>query len=157
MLEQYPDELVQEAVHETVAESPYPPTPSDICKRIKAMSKLSQDNPEELWAMVCKAASRGIYNAEEEFNKLPVPCQRFIGSREMLKDLALLDSDIFNSVTKGQFMKRIDGLIVQEELRKTLPPELVALAASVADGMRMPVNRIEEQGAAPYWLENKEA
>jgi hypothetical protein len=130
-----PAPIALEAMRRRIRESPYPPAVADVYKRVEAMRGLEKDGPEELWAKLCKAAQRGYYNAREEFAALPEPCQRFCGTPEGLKLLAMMDEELFSTVTRGQFMRRIEMLQTQAEMRSTLPDGLREMAASIGKPM----------------------
>lgn len=42
-----------------------------------------------------------------------------------------MDEEVFNSVTRGQFMRRAQMLATQAEQRRELPPALLEMAAGI--------------------------
>jgi hypothetical protein len=94
VLRDYPGELVAEAARKVVRESPFPPTPADICRRVDAVSHAAkQVFINEAWAKLLKAARRGLYHADQDFPNLPEVCQRFVSSPNGITKLANTDED----------------------------------------------------------------
>ena len=70
---------------------------------IKSMvDELSGGNmtAQEAWAIAAKAAAGSI-----RFEALPEDIRKAIGSKEMLREWGLMDSEIFNSVIYSHFLK----------------------------------------------------
>lgn len=134
MLADYPEKVVMHAVKLHLRESVYVPTPADIVQRIEAMRQVEEDDTEELWAKIVRAACNSAYNAKEMFDALPYPCQRFVGSPQELRNMGQLDEDIFRTVTRGQFMRRAEALKKQEKILRDTPPEILALAQALSGG-----------------------
>lgn len=119
--------IVKHAVKNFVKTSKYAPTIAGIQEQIDLIT--SESMTVDLWGKMHKAISNGIYGANEEFEKLPPECKRFLGSSEALKDLAQCESGTINTVVKGQFMKRIDELQKHENVQSGIPAELRAVIA----------------------------
>lgn len=120
--------LVTVAVKELINSFQYPPTIADVKNKMYSLTN-NEKTPSELWDRLQKAISRGIYHSEEEFEKLPDEVKEFIRSPKQLKELAMMDSDVVHSVTKGQFLKQIE--IIQQrtvEKKKMLPQNKKILA-----------------------------
>lgn len=110
-----------------------PPTVADIRKQIDLIKH--PETETDLWALIKKAASNGIYGAEEEFEKLPEECKSFIGSPASLRELAQCDVGTMDTVVKGQFLKRVESIQEHQAVQNGLPMEVrQALAKS---SMRM--------------------
>lgn len=114
--------LVTVAVKELINSFQYPPTIADIKNKIYNLTN-EEKTPSELWDRLQKAISRGIYHSEEEFEKLPEEVKEFIRSPKQLKELAMMDSDVVHSVTKGQFFKQIEVIQKRKEEDKKMLPE----------------------------------
>ena len=119
--------ILKHAVKNFVKWSKYAPTIAGIQEQIDLIT--SEETNVDLWGRLHKAISNGIYGAKEEFEKLPPECKRFLGTAEVLKELAQSDSATINTVVKGQFMKRIDELQKHENVKSGLPDELKAVIA----------------------------
>lgn len=122
--------LVTVAVKELINSFQYPPTIADIKNKIYNLTN-EEKTPSELWDRLQKAISRGIYHSEEEFEKLPDEVKEFIRSPKQLKELAMMDSDVVHSVTKGQFFKQIEVIQKRKEEDKKMLPESKELLAVI--------------------------
>lgn len=123
----YPDEAVKIALNRVIKESPYPPTIADIVQRIEAMTNIGNDDAEALWQKLVTAICDGHYHAEERYAVLPYVCQRFVGSPKELRAMAQTDEDILHTVTRGQFMKRVENLRQQEKVMQETPKHVLDL------------------------------
>ena len=85
---------------------------------------------EELWQLLREAVSDGYYGYKEQYAKLPEEVQRYLGDPSTLRELSQMDTNTFNTVTHGQFLKQIG--IIRDRVRFDLetPPELKDLLAS---------------------------
>lgn len=114
--------IVTVAVKELINSFQYPPTIADVKNKMYSLTN-NDKTPSELWDRLQKAISRGIYHSEEEFEKLPDEVKEFIRSSKQLKELAMMDSDVVHSVTKGQFFKQIEVIQKRKEEDKKMLPE----------------------------------
>lgn len=114
--------LVTVAVKELINSFQYPPTIADVKNKMYSLTN-NDKTPSELWDRLQKAISRGIYHSEEEFEKLPDEVKEFIRSPKQLKELAMMNSDVVHSVTKGQFFKQIEVIQKRKEEDKKMLPE----------------------------------
>lgn len=114
--------LVKVSVKELVQKNKFPPSIADIKQE---MYKLTNEEtlPTELWAKLKKAISNGYYHSVEEFEKLPDECKQFIKTPNQLRELAQNDSEINNTVVKGQFLKQIENIQKRNKEEKQMLPE----------------------------------
>ena len=136
-----PFELVEIAVKNLLeTHTDYPPNIGHIKQKMREITATATDEPtnEDLWLKLKRAAENGLYGAKEEFEKLPPILQRFLGSPGQLRDYAMMDSERFNTVTKGQFLKQIEVERERERYRKSIPPATLELLRTVAAGMALP-------------------
>lgn len=114
--------LVMIAVKELINTFQYPPTIADIKNKIYKLTNIEK-TPAELWDKLQSAISNGIYHSVEMFEILPDEVKQFVRSPSQLKELAMMDSDVVHSVTKGQFFKQIE--IIQKRIKedKLMLPE----------------------------------
>ena len=125
--------IVKYALKELVAtHSGYPPDIAALKNKIKEICLTASGEPtnEELWLMLKKAVSNGYYGAKEEFEKLPPVLKRYVGSPHTLTELACIESDTFDTVTHGQFLKQINAIKEREEYSKRMPEEVKVLINS---------------------------
>ncbi|MBR4589305.1 MAG: hypothetical protein IKO36_01465 [Bacteroidaceae bacterium] len=119
---EYDVKVVEIAAKNYVKTNEFAPTIAGIMKHIRKISKIETET--DLWALIQKAASNGIYNSAEEFEKLPPECQSFIGSADALKELSQTDMATMETVVKGQFLKRVEAIQSHQEVQKGLPAEV---------------------------------
>lgn len=125
--------IVKYALKELVAtHNGYPPDIAALKNKIKEICLTASGEPtnEELWLMLKKAVSNGYYGAKEEFEKLPPVLKRYVGSPHTLTELACIESDTFDTVTHGQFLKQINAIKEREEYSKRMPEEVKVLINS---------------------------
>lgn len=60
---------------------------------------------QEAWGLVKQALRNGSYGYKEEFAKLPPIIQRCVGSENMIREWAVMDSDTLDSVVASNFMR----------------------------------------------------
>ena len=61
--------------------------------------------PAQAWAIVSRAASNGIYGAEDEFQRLPEELRYFVGSPARLKSWAMMDRSELETVVASTFLR----------------------------------------------------
>lgn len=128
--------LVLESVKKTMITSPYPPTIADIRKNAIEMikpttSKTAIEAWNEAYSMICK----GTYMEEEEFEKASPEVKKFFGNVRQVRELAQTNTDVVNSVTKGQFLKQYEVLVNRKKEQKLLPQQMQDFIGQLADKM----------------------
>ena len=135
--------LVLESVKNTMITSPYPPTIADIRKNAIEMikpttSKTAIEAWNEAYSMICK----GTYMEEEEFEKASPEVKKFFGNVRQVRELAQTNTDVVNSVTKGQFLKQYEVIVNREKEQKLLPQSMQDFTKKLAE--RMDIKQIGE-------------
>lgn len=135
--------LVLESVKKTMITSPYPPTIADIRKNAIEMikpttSKTAIEAWNEAYLMICK----GTYMEEEEFEKASPEVKKFFGNVRQVRELAQTNTDVVNSVTKGQFLKQYEVIVNREKEQKLLPQSMQDFTKKLAE--RMDIKQIGE-------------
>ena len=102
-----PYPLVNQALNAFIATDVkgFPPTPGALNAFIRKARQLNGPTEDDAWIKVYKAISRGLYNSQEEFDKLPPDIQRIVGSPRMLFEWAHMDSDDVNKVIAAHFKR----------------------------------------------------
>ena len=135
--------LVLEAVKKTMITSPYPPTIADIRKNAVEMLKPStQKTAIEAWNEAYKMICSGLYMTEEQFKMASPEVQKFFGNVRQVRELALTDANIVNSVTKGQFLKQYEVIVNREKEQKLLPQSMQNFTRQLTE--KMSVKQIGE-------------
>ena len=114
--------LVKVAVKELIQTLKFPPT---IAKKKKKMYDLTTETKttSDLWNELVKALRNSGYHAEEQYMKLSPEVKAFVRNPSQLKEMAMMNSDVINSVTKGQFFKQIEVIQKRVKEDKQMLPE----------------------------------
>lgn len=129
-------QIVLQAVKKTIIDSPYPPTIHDIRKNaIEMINPTQKRTAIEAWNEAYSMICNGLYMSDEQFETASPEVKKFFGNVRQVKELAMTNADVVNSVTKGQFLKQYDVLIQREQERKMLPPQMQEFAKQLAEKM----------------------
>lgn len=118
----------------------FPPAPGALKELLAQMRDANGDGEltdTEAWALVRRAMTRGLYNAEEEYNKLPPVIQQVVGDKAVLHDWAMLDADKVDTVIASNFQRSYRARAesartmakLPEGIRNMLLPELRGIGA----------------------------
>lgn len=74
---------------------------------------------QEAWELVKRALRNGLYGYKEEFAKLPPTVQRCVGSENMIREWAEMESETLDSVVASNFMRSFRAIrqSAEEEAR----------------------------------------
>lgn len=135
--------LVLESVKKTMITSPYPPTIADIRKNaIEMIKPTTSKTAIEAWNEAYKMICKGTYMEEEEFEKASPEVKKFFGNVRQVRELAQTNTDVVNSVTKGQFLKQYEVIVNREKEQKLLPQSMQYFTKKLAE--RMDIKQIGE-------------
>jgi hypothetical protein len=135
LLKDEQSQVVMHALKDCAKTSVYPPVPADICTRIEQMRNAQEPSAAEAFAALKRAAKNGMYGAAEEFEKLPKACKEYLGGASALRDLAMLDLDTLETVTRGQFTRSYETLVNRRRMRESIPDNIRALLDGVIGEM----------------------
>lgn len=131
--------LILQAVKKTIIESPYPPTIHEIRKNaIELINPTTKKTGIEAWNEAIGMISNGLYMTEEQFNNHSPEVKRFFGSVNQIKQLAMVDMETINTVTKGQFLKQYDILLQRDREEKILPEPMKEMIEGLANKFALP-------------------
>lgn len=134
--------IVLQAVKKTIIESPYPPTIHEIRKNaVELINPTTKRTAIEAWNEAIGMISNGIYMTEEQFNTASPEVKKFFGNVRQVKELAMLDSDTVNTVTKGQFLKQYEILVQRDREEKMLPEPMKEMITGLANKFALPERR----------------
>lgn len=137
-LEDLDYQLVLQAVKKSIIESPYPPTIHDIRKNaIELVNPSTQRSGIEAWEEAYQMICNGSYMTQEEFDSHSPEVKKFFGSVKQVKELAQIDAQTVNTVTKGQFLKQYEVITDRERQQKLLPQNIQDMIGKLADKMSM--------------------
>ena len=118
-----PYEVVSVALYDLIqTKKDFAPDIATVKERISELQRAALGTPDDvdLWNRLVKAVSNSAYCCKEEFEQLPPILKKIAGSARTLFDWSQMESDIFNSVIKGQFNKTIKPLQAREETENKL-------------------------------------
>lgn len=129
--------VIAYASTDTKGFAPAPGALKEILAQMRDASGDGELTETEAWALVRKAMTRGLYNAEEEFAKLPPVCQQVVGDKAVLHDWAMLDADKVDTVIASNFQRSYRARAenartmakLPESIRNMLLPELRGIGA----------------------------
>ena len=134
-------QIVLHAVKKSIIDSSYPPTIHEIRKNATEITNpTTKRTAIEAWNEALNMISGGLYMTKEQFDFCSPEVKKFFGSVNQVRQLAMLDSETINSVTKGQFLKQYDVLVEREREEKMLPEPMKEMFGALAD--RMDVNKL---------------
>ncbi len=129
MFAEYPGELVAQACKNYIRSNEFPPTIAGLTEQIRLL--VGRDSAAEAFTALQKACRNGTYGAKEEFAKLPRIVQKWLGDAIALKELALLPTEKFTTVVRGEFLKSYPILEKQIKAHDEMPENVRILI----DGM----------------------
>ena len=105
--QEHPKELVHAAAMAFIANDTkgFMPNIGQINEYIQKLRCQDNMTEGEAWGYVAKAIRNSVYNSVEEFEKLPERIQRLVGSHNQLREWALMDSEIVQSVVSSNFQR----------------------------------------------------
>lgn len=134
MFSEEPYELVAAAVKALIAcdEKGFPPHIGAVKARIRQITTPQEMTEGEAWALVQRAVSRGIYNAREEYERLPKLIQGIVGSHNQLREWAMMDADTVQSVVASNFQRSYRARAAVNREYAALPADVKALVDNMA-------------------------
>lgn len=131
--------LVINAVKAHIAtdEKGYPPVIGLIKKKMREISQPETMTELEAWNLIKRAVSNSLYNAKREYDKLPPTLQRLIGSHNVLREWATLDSRQFDTVVQSNFMRSYKVRSEKEKEFLALPESVRQFSQQFALDMKM--------------------
>lgn len=117
--------VVKQACTDYIKANEYPPTIAGLKRHIDYL--LPKENAAEAFELIRKACGNSTYNAREEFDKLPESCKKWVGSPSALRELGQVETSIFNTVVKGEFIKTFGEVQKRSEAQAQLPESVRAV------------------------------
>ena len=132
----YPRQVVHTAAKAFMATDTkgFMPNVGQIAEQIRRMNTPQEMTAIEAWGLVAKALRNSAYGYVEEFDKLPPAIQRVVGSPEQLKEWALMEADVVQSVISSNFQRSFRVRQENDKEYEKLPGDVKAFISHVADG-----------------------
>lgn len=123
IFEDKPSELVASGLKSYIATNGtgFPPDPGAVNIKIMALCVPEYPTALEAWQIISKAVSNSGYSAKEEFNKLPEPLKRLVGSPRTLYDWGMMNTSDFNTVIQSYFVKSYKEIVEREKEHALIP------------------------------------
>ena len=104
---QYPKEVVFSAAKAFIANDTkgFMPNIGQINDYLQKLTQSDDMTEGEAWGHVARALKNSLYNAEQEFQRLPDRIQRLVGSHNQLKEWAMMDAEVVHSVVSSNFQR----------------------------------------------------
>ena len=130
----YPKELVHAAAMSFIANDTkgFMPNIGQINDYIQKLRGQENMTEGEAWSYVAKAIRNSAYNSAEEFAKLPERIQRLVGSHNQLREWALMDAEIVQSVVSSNFQRTFRARQKSDVEYERLPSGVKLLAQRFA-------------------------
>lgn len=125
-------------------EKGFPPAIGMLRSLLGKLRKPEGETTEtEAWALVQKATSNSLYNADREFAALPEDVRQCVGSPAILREWGMMDAETFNSVVASNFMRGYRARAVHVREMQKLPASVREVFGLLGEAMRIPEARIE--------------
>ena len=121
ILEDIPYENASAATMAYIRTEHFPPVPADIVERSGIAKRADRPTAVELWGIIRKAISNGIYGYVKEFEALPPICKRAVGRPQHLREWAVLGEEL-DTVVASNVQRTLERLLVLNDEIEALPP-----------------------------------
>ena len=127
--------IVTEAVKALICTHKYLPTIADIKEKIATITRPQEMTEMEAWQKVKAAIS--YYNAAENFDQLPPTLQKIVGSPNTLREWAVMDGEVVNSVIQSNFMRSYKAKVAQQKEYAMIPSSTKQLIAGLSQRLSL--------------------
>ena len=111
----------------------YPPNIAAIKEQIRRFQQPETDTAMDAWNQVRKAIS--YYNSKQNFDALPELAQQIVGSPNQLKEWAVMDAGLVNTVVSSNFIKAYKAKEKVYQAQQALPADVKRIVAALQKGM----------------------
>lgn len=119
-------------------EKGFPPTIGQVKAKMRLITGSSELTEAEAWARVAAAVRNGIYDSQEEFDKLSPTIQRIVGSPSQLREWAMMDSETLHSVVASNFQRSYKAITAKDREVAKLPADVRQMVDQIAKPMEAP-------------------
>jgi hypothetical protein len=128
-------QIVVEAVKSLMCTLKFPPTIADVKTKIHDITQPERLTELEAWQIVRGAIS--YYSATDNFARLPPIIQKCVGSPNQLREWAVMESDVVDSVIQSNFMRSFKAKQAQEIERAMLPESTRQLIVGLSEKLSL--------------------
>lgn len=115
----------------------YPPHIGAVKAKIRQITTPREMTEAEAWGLVLRAVSRGIYNAQDEFEKLPETVKHIVGSPNQIREWAMMDADTVGSVVASNFQRSYRARAAANREFAALPSDVKAIVGKIGTGLAL--------------------
>lgn len=129
MLEDYSYEQISVALKAYVHSdtSGFAPAIGQLIGKIQTISQPQELDGMAAWGLVSKALRNGIYEAVEEFNKLPSLIKQAVGMPDNLKNWATADYQTIETVIQSNFLRTYEAVVKRANEINRMPDNIKTL------------------------------
>lgn len=109
----------------------------EIIRNLTQPEEMSEMSEQEAVNLILRACRNGIYNAEQEFGKLPPVCQRLVGTPDQIKEWAMMDMDELQTVVASNLMRSYRAVASREREHQALPSSVRNMLEGVSERMML--------------------
>ena len=117
--------------------SGFPPTPGQIIHYIHFTGHPADHSGTEAWALVRKAVNCPWDQMEASFMTLPETVRKAVGSAASLKELAMMDSQRFETVAQSNFLRMYDAEQKRAATEQRVPGAAIAARKRIEEELEM--------------------
>lgn len=125
-LEDYSYEQIMQGLKIYVATSgsDFAPSISKLISMSRKPQELAQTDEGAIWREIRPCIRRGIYHAEEDFEKLSPMAKKVVGQPSQLREWAMLESEVIDSVIQSNMKNRIKDIQKRDLEISAMPIEI---------------------------------
>ena len=135
MLSSEPYKLIEQAIKALICTLKFPPTIADVKEKIYLITNPNQVTEMEAWNLVLNAIESSAYESHKNFNNLPPLIQKIVGGPGQLKEWAMMNSEVVNSVVQSNFMRSYTVKVKAEKEYMALPESTKAMIQQIGQKM----------------------
>lgn len=114
----------------------FPPHIGAVKDKLAKITMPQEMTELEAWGIVYKAICRGsLYDSKGEYEKLPPLLKRLVGSPNQLREWAMMDADVVQSVVSSNFQRSYRACSASEREFALMPPDVKSLISGFADAL----------------------
>lgn len=114
-------------VYISTSDSGFAPSVSQLISMARKPKELTQADEGAIWREIRPCIRRGIYHAEEDFEKLSPMAKKVVGQPSQLREWALLESEVIDSVIQSNMKTRIKDIQRRDLEISAMPIEIQAM------------------------------
>ena len=111
-------------VYMSTETSGFPPSPGQIMDCIHRLTPDELPNEMEAWTLVDRAVRNSNYNAQGEFDRLPMIVKRAVRNPARLREWAQMDLATFQTVEQSNFMRTYRAEVEIERKNQRIPADI---------------------------------